>query len=415
MKNVCGLDVHKDSVFMCILKAHGEKIEEKFGVVTPESDRLRDMLVAHSVGEVAMESASIYWLPIRRVLSCYFEVKLVNPCFIKQLPGRKTDIQDAHWIATVLQKELIKGSFIPEPLIQELRQYERRIFYLNLNLLRTEQSIDLLLQRYNIRLSNYVSDIGGQAMKKVIDAIILGETTPEALLSLVHKRTRNKHGYSTILSSLTGIVSKSVRILLKFSREESQLYERQIEECYKEMAAICNAHFSLGMGVIKSIPGIKEQSAMRIIAAIGTDMKAFLTASAIVGWAVLKPRNEESAGRIKRRKTLHGNKYLRGLLVQCAWATCRTKESRLYYKFQTLSKRMNDNKSLLANARKLLVIIWNILVKKQPYTTTSWDKWGGYKRMQSRPLYLWWENPVFLTSAIFIFKNNQYCLSISFD
>ena len=109
---------------------------------------------------------------------------------------------------------------------------------------------------------------------------------------------------------------------------------------------------------------------MRIVAEIGVDMKAFITASAMVGWAGLKPRNEESAGKIKGRKILHGNKYLRILLVQCAWAACRTKGSRFFYKYQTLSKRMNHNKALLANARKILVIIWNILSKKQPFTTT---------------------------------------------
>lgn len=333
MRNVCGLDVHKDSVFMCILKENGEKIEEKFGVLTPELDRLRDLLVYHSVGEVAMESTSIYWIPIWRVLSFDFDLKLVNPYFIKQLPGRKTNVQDAHWIATVLQKELIKGSFIPEAIIQELRQYERRIFYLNRSLQRAEQSIDLIIQRCNIRLSNYVSDIGGKSMKKVIDALIQEHTNPEELMLLVHKRTRNKHGDRTIKSALTGIVSESDRMMLKLSREETQMYERQIEECYQEMAIICNTHFSQEIELMQSIPGVKEQSAMRIIAEIGTDMKAFLTASAIVGWAGLKPRNEESAGRIKGRKTLHGNKYLRVLLVQCAWVAYRTKESRFFYKY----------------------------------------------------------------------------------
>lgn len=159
-------------------------------------------------------------------------------------------------------------------------------------------------------------------------------------------------------------------MMLKLSREETQMYERQIEECYQEMSIICNTYFKEEMELMQSIPGIKEDSAMRIIAEIGTDMKAFLTASAIVGWAGLKPRNEESAGKIKGRKTLHGNKYLRVLLVQCAWAACRTKESRFFYKYQTLSKRMNHNKALLANARKLLVIIWNVLSKKQPYAAT---------------------------------------------
>lgn len=369
MKNVCGLDVHKDSVFMCILKENGDKIEEKFGVLTPELDRLRDLLISHSVGEIAMESTSIYWIPIWRVLCSDFNVKLVNPYFIKQLPGRKTDIKDAQWIATVLQKELIKGSFIPEPIIQELRLYERRIFYLNRNMQRAEQAIDLILQRCNIRLSNYVSDIGGKSMQKVIDALIQGRTEPEGLLALVHKRTRNKQGDDVIKAALTGIVSKADRNMLKLSREETLMYERQIEECYEQMREICKSYFDQEITLLQTIPGIREDAAMRIIAEIGVDMRAFLTASAIVGWAGLKPRNEESAGKIKGRKTLHGNKYLRVLLIQCAWAACRTKESRFFYKYQTLSKRMNHNKALFANTRKLLVIIWNILKKKQIYVS----------------------------------------------
>lgn len=369
MKNVCGLDVHKDSVFMYILKENGDKIEEKFGVLTPELDRLRDLLISHSVGEIAMESTSIYWIPIWRVLCSDFNVKLVNPYFIKQLPGRKTDIKDAQWIATVLQKELIKGSFIPEPIIQELRLYERRIFYLNRNMQRAEQAIDLILQRCNIRLSNYVSDIGGKSMQKVIDALIQGRTEPEGLLALVHKRTRNKQGDDVIKAALTGIVSKADRNMLKLSREETLMYERQIEECYEQMREICKSYFDQEITLLQTIPGIREDAAMRIIAEIGVDMRAFLTASAIVGWAGLKPRNEESAGKIKGRKTLHGNKYLRVLLIQCAWAACRTKESRFFYKYQTLSKRMNHNKALFANTRKLLVIIWNILKKKQIYVS----------------------------------------------
>ncbi|MDR0745617.1 MAG: IS110 family transposase [Mediterranea sp.] len=369
MRNVCGLDVHKDSVFMCILKENGDKIEEKFSVLTPELDRLRDLLVSHSVSEIAMESTSIYWIPIWGVLCSDFDVKLVNPYFIKQLPGRKTDVKDAQWIATVLQKELIKGSFIPDPIIQELRLYDRRIFYLNRNLQRAEQAIDFILQRCNIRLSNYVSDIGGKSMQKVIDAIIQGITDPEILLSLVHKRTRNRHGDTTIKAALTGVISKADRRMIKFSREETIMYERQIQECYDQMKEICNSCFTQEIELLKTIPGVKEDSAMRIVAEIGVDMKAFLTASAIVGWAGLKPGNEESAGKIKGRKTLHGNKYLRVLLIQCAWAACRTKESGFFYKYHTLSKRMNHNKALLANARKLLVIIWNILKKKQTYVT----------------------------------------------
>ncbi len=155
--------------------------------------------------------------------------------------------------------------------------------------------------------------------------------------------------------------------MLKLSREETCMYERQIEECYVEMNSICQTYFYQEIELLQTIPGIKKDSAMRIVAEIGVDLKAFITASAIVGRTGLKPRNDESAGKIKGRKTLHGNKFLRVLLVQRAWAACRTKGSKLFYKYQTLTKRMNHNKALLANARKILVIIWNILSKNTAF------------------------------------------------
>lgn len=367
MEKVCGLDVHKDSVFMCILNEKGEKTEEKFGTLTPDLDRLRDLLVSHSVGKVAMESTSIYWIPLWRVLHADFDVKLVNPYFIKQLPGRKSDVKDAQWIAMVLQKELIKGSYIPEPKIQELRQYERRNAFLGKRLVHAEQGIDMQLQRCNIRLSNYVSDVGGLSMRKVVKALICGETNPDVLVKLVHGRTINKHGIEIIKSALTGILSNADRDMLRLYMEEIELYEKQKEECQAKMAEICEEYFAEQEALLKTIPGVKKLSAMSIIAELGVNMDAFLTASAVVGWAGLKPRNEESAGKIKSRKTLHGNKYLRVMLVQCAWAACRTKGSEFAIKFNALSKRMNHNKALIANARKLLVIIWNLLSKKETY------------------------------------------------
>lgn len=367
MEKVCGLDVHKDSVFMCILTENGEKIEEVFGTLTPELDRLRDLLVSHHVGKVAMESTSIYWIPIWRVLESDFDVKLVNPYFIRQLPGRKTDVKDAQWIATVLQKELIKGSYVPEAKIQELRQYNRRIFNLNRIKQRAEVSMDLTLQRCNIRLSNYVSDIGSKSMRKVVGALITGETDADQLLLLVHKRIRNKHSDAIIRASLLGIISSTDRDMLSMDMEEIKLFESQIEECKRKMMNICQEYYQTEMQLLETVPGIKEQSAMSIIAEVGVDMKTFPTASALVGWAGLRPRNDQSAGKIKGRKTLHGNKYLRVMLVQCAWGACRTQASRFHTKYNTLKKRMNHNKALVANARKLLVVIWNILAKKQSY------------------------------------------------
>lgn len=131
MDNVCGLDIHKDSVFACILKTNGEKIQTQFGVTTPELDRLRDLLVEAGVSRVAMESTSVYWKPLWRILSMDFHMVLVNPYLIKQLPGRKTDVRDAEWIATLLAKELVRESFVPDETQSALRQYERRLHRLN--------------------------------------------------------------------------------------------------------------------------------------------------------------------------------------------------------------------------------------------------------------------------------------------
>jgi transposase len=367
MDKVCGLDVHKDSIFMCILTESGEKTEEVFGTTTPELDRLRDVLVGHGVGRVAMESTSIYWLPVWRVLDTDFELKLVNPYFIRQLPGRKSDVKDAQWIAVVLQKDLLRDSFVPGPEIQQMRQYNRRRFALVRNQQRVEQALDMVLQRCNIRLSNYVSDIGGKSMKKVLKALSQGETDTDRLVALIHRRIINKHGKDKIRASLTGIISPADRDMLCMSLEEVELYEGQIKICEEKLLQLCKQYYEKELGLLQSVPGIKQLSAASIIAETGADMSYFQNAGALVGWAGLRPRNDESAGKIKGRKTLHGNKYLRIMLTQCAWGASRTKSSAFFRRYNNLKKRMNHNKALMANARKLLVVIWNILASKQGY------------------------------------------------
>lgn len=370
MKRVSGLDVHKDSVFMCILQENGLKIEERFGTLTPELNRLRETLLLHKVDSVAMESTSIYWIPVWSVLENDFDLKLVNPYFIKQLPGRKTDVKDAEWIATVLQKELIRGSYVPQPHIQEMRQYERFVFNLSRRVVHVEQQIDMQLQRCNIRLSNYVSDIGGVSMRKVIKAITQGETRAEVLCTLVHKRVTNKHSMQTITDSLHGIIKPVDIFMLKQYLDELELLEKQKLEALEALSSVADQYFAKEVALLMTIPGVQKQSAMTIIAELGADMNMFATASALVGWAGLRPRNEESAGKIKSRKTLHGNKFLRVIIVQCAWAASRSKNGRLAQKFRYLSSRMKSQKALVAIARKMLVIIWNMLSKNEPFDPT---------------------------------------------
>lgn len=368
MRRVCGLDVHKDSIYMCILYENGSKIESVFGVLTPELDKLRDLLVSHHVCEVALESTSIYWIPIWNILSVDFSLKLVNPYFIKQLPGRKSDVKDAEWIATVLQKGLIRGSYVPDRMIQCLRQYERRNHELSKNIVHAEQRMDMILQRCNIRISNYVSCISGKGYQKVVNAIISGESNPKVLVTLIHKRTLNKHGRQVVEDSLNGFVSDTDRDILRQYRDERMQMEQHKSENKAKMQAICEAHYCEELELLQTLPGIKEESAANIIAEIGVDMKMFLTASAIVGWAGLKPRNDQSAGRIKSRKITHGNKYLRKILVEAAWSAARTKDSRFMKMYQRLLARgKSKQKALIAVARKLLVLIWNMLSKKEAF------------------------------------------------
>ena len=225
MKTVAGLDVHKDSVYLCILRENGEKIERVYGVLTPQLDSMRDFMAENKVSEVAMESTSVYWIPIWRVLVDSFELKLVNPYFIRQLPGRKSDVKDAQWIAECVMKELIRGSFIPSPLVQRLRLYDRRIFEINAELVRKYSKIDAILQRCNIRLSNYVSNTDCKSYKAVVKQISEGVTSPQELLRHVHKRIINKHGEDTILAALTGVVSDAEIDMLAQYVAESALLE----------------------------------------------------------------------------------------------------------------------------------------------------------------------------------------------
>lgn len=367
MKQYCGLDVHKDSIFMCIINESGILKEQKFTTLTSDLLALRTQLELYDVSQVAMESTSIYWIPIWRILIDHFELKLVNPLFIKQLPGRKTDVRDAHWIALVLMKGLVYGSYVPDQQIQTLRQYERRYSALNKRIVHGEQCMDMQLQRCNIRFSNYISDIGSQAMRKVVKSLIDGITDPDELLKCAHTRTKNKHGTDVIRESLNGVVSQVDTDMLALYIQELDLYHKQQEECLIRMIELCNQSYDQDIALLTTIPGIKTQSAMTILAELGNDLSAFKSSSNLVGWAGLRPRNDESAGKIKSRKTMHGNKFLRVILVQCAWANTRSKTSRLGNKYALLVKRMAPQKALVAIARKLLVIIWNVLTHKQPY------------------------------------------------
>ena len=247
-----------------------------------------------------------------------FQLRLVNAQFLKQLLGRKSDVKDAEWIATVLLKGLVRDSFVPDGNIQSLRQYGRRINEINEDLVHCQQRIDMILQRCNIRLSNYVSDVASKSYRKVVDALIKGETSSYELVKLIHRRTINSHGQSTIREALEGDVKQSDRDLLRQYTQMLDLYQLQKQQCVDSMIRKCRKLYSKTFSILLGIRGIKELSAAIIISEIGDNMKLFATAAALVSWAGLRPRNDESAGKIKSRKITHENKYLRKTLMECA-------------------------------------------------------------------------------------------------
>ena len=231
-RTVAGLDVHKDSIYLCIMGHDGSIIFEKtYGVLTPELRQMRKDMVERGVTEAAMESTAVYWVPVWNELCESMELKLVNPYFIRQLPGRKSDVRDAQWIAECVLKNLIKGSFVPGPIVQDMRKLNRRIMDLNDDLTYNTNKLDAALQRCGFRLSNYVSRVCSKSYQSVLQAIINGERDPEKLVALIHGRTLNKHGRDTIKAAVTGSFSATDLIVFRQTGQVIVQIETQIEGC----------------------------------------------------------------------------------------------------------------------------------------------------------------------------------------
>ena len=359
----------KDSVFCCILCANGEKIQHKFGVLTEELVTLRDLMVSEGVEECAMESTSIYWIPIWRVLEGSVKLHLVNPYFIKQLPGKKSDVNDAEWIATCLSKELIASSFVPDDKIQRLRQYDRRIFDLNVSISRNLVKLDQCIQRCNIRISNYISTTDSKGYRSIVKLISQGVTDAEVLVKELHGRTINRHGRETLVKALTGVVSETDIDIINQLVEEIELQQRHKDEAQEKMTALCMEWFPQEVENLQTIPGVKERSSTSIIAEIGTDMTHFQTPKKLVSWVGLRPRNEESAGKIKARGITHGNRFVRKTMIECSWGAARMKDS-FFAEFsyrQCIERRKNKMKVQVAIARKILVAVWYVLSQGTQY------------------------------------------------
>ncbi|HPT40705.1 MAG TPA: IS110 family transposase [Candidatus Paceibacterota bacterium] len=362
-----GLDVHKDSIFCAIYDGKSYSIVKEFSTTTLSIRSLGQYLKSEDVKNVAMESTSTYWVPIWDILyEMGFDLKLINPLHIKQMPGRKSDAKDAQWIAELLYKNMLRGSLVPPPLVQELRTYTREYRNLVNQSTKVLTKMDRILVMSGIRLSSCISNIDSKSFIQVVEALIRGETDPEKLVKLVYGNCENKKS-GKLCECLTGNMKAYHQIKLMTCKQQFDLFEKQISLYLSEMQKLCDEHFCEEINNLTTLPGLSKISAMIIIAETGGDMSVFENSGKFTGWTGLRPRNDESAGKFKSTATTKGNKHLRAIIVQVGWAATRTKESYFMDKFQKLAMRKSRKKALIAIGRKMLVIIWHILSEKTQY------------------------------------------------
>ncbi|WJQ15099.1 IS110 family transposase [Geobacillus stearothermophilus] len=368
----CGLDVHKKSITACVLTPEGKEIRT-FGTLTDDLEELVDWLKEKKVTHVAMESTGVYWKPVYNLLEGEsIEVLVVNAQHIKVVPGRKTDVKDAEWIADLLRHGLLRGSYIPDRAQRELRELVRYRRSLIEERARELNRIQKVLEGANIKLASVVSDISGVSAQQILRALIEGTDDPAVLAQLAKGRLKQKIG--ELRRALKGIMGPHQRMMLseqcrhiEYLDEASARLSREIEERTRP--------FHEALELMETIPGVGRQSAEHIIAEIGTDMSRFPTAAHAASWAGMAPGNHESAGKRLSGRTRKGNKKLRACLVECVRAAARTKNTYLSAKYHRIAKRRGANRASVAVGRTILEIIYSVLTRKEPYRELGADYW----------------------------------------
>jgi transposase len=358
-----GLDVHKKTVVGCIIQPDRqggwESELQTFQTITAELLKLADWLRDHHITHVAMESTGVYWKPVFNILEDEFEVMVVNAKHIKFVPGRKTDIKDAQWIAELLQHGLLKGSFIPKAPQRELRELVRYRRHLIAERTREVNRVHKVLEDANLKLSSVATDIMGVSGRAMLTAIIAGKDDPAALAELAKGRMRTK--IAELEQALTGRIKDSHRVLLRLHLEHIDHLNAKLDELAVEIDRLLPTFDRNDLiERLDAIPGIDQGTAHVIIAEMGIDMARFPTSSHLTSWAGLAPGKNESAGRNRSSRTLKANRYLRPALVQAAHAAGKT-DTYLGEKYRRLARRRGKKRAAIAVARTLLVIAYHIV------------------------------------------------------
>ena len=369
----CGLDVHKKSITACVLLAEGkkrQKILRRFGTVTAELRALAAWLASFSVTHVAMESTGVYWKPIWNVLEGHFELLLVNAAHIKNVPGRKTDMKDCECIAQLLQHGLVRGSFVPDRTIRELRDLNRQRVALIGERNRVANRVQKVLEDANIKLASVASDTLGLSGRRMLEAIIAGERDSETLAGLARGLLRRK--LDALRLALDGQATAHHRFCLKQLLAQYDFVNGQIDELDQEITRR-TADMEEAVRLLDTIPGIDQIAARALLAEIGTKMAQFPTAQHCASWAGLCPGNNESAGKRLNGKTRKGSPWLRRVLVQAAWAASHAKDTYLRSQFFRLAARRGKKRALVAVAHTIIVIAWHVLKSQSSYEELGGD------------------------------------------
>jgi transposase len=357
-----GLDVHKKTVVACVrLACEGKVVTEArtFATTTQGLLALSDWLSENGCTHVAMEATGVYWKPVWHVLSDgEFELVLANASHVKNVPGRKTDISDATWLAELLAHGLIRASFVPDGQTQEMRVLLRTRKQLVRDKTRHTQRIHKTLEDANIKLDAELSDVLGKSGRAMLEAMVAGESDPARLAALAHPNVKSTQ--ATLREALRGRVTRHHRFLLQLHLEQIDALDTAIAAIDQEVEAAL-APFRTAIELVSSIPGVRTLSAQMIVSEIGIDMTRFPTAGHLLSWAGLCPRNDESAGKRRSSRLRQGAPWLKTTLVQCAWAAKRKKGSYLEAQFQRLRSRRGPQKAICAVAASILTAAYHML------------------------------------------------------